>query len=158
MRRMELHLQHLSPSKAERHQSRALNKGEDPKNRVRDPLARDQSQGKDPLDKDPGKDRDHQARGPNQVKVLLAKGHLGRAPGKVREYQVKDNQGSRPRSQVKFHQVQLPNKVVPHNKDQESQDQSSKDHLILGLREVLLLSRGVESLEVGSVRCVRPPN
>lgn len=156
---------------------------EDPRNRVRAPLGRGQNQGKDPLGRDPGKVRDHQARGPNQVRVLLAKVPLGRDQGKVRGRQArgpnqarvllaKDPQGSRVLNQVKDHRVQVPNKVAlprkkvaPHNKGLESLDPSSKGHPVLGLIlggqlrvEGLLVSRGLERLEVDSVHCVRPPS
>lgn len=189
MRRRETHLQHLEES----HQARALNKGqvqrdhnrEDPRDRVRAPLDRGQGQGKGPLGRDPGKVRDHQARGPNQLRVLLAKDPLGRPPGQVRvddqvkdpldnrhPDQVKDPLDSRHPDQVKDHRVKVPNQVVLHskkvplhNRGLGSLDPSSKGHQALGpilwtqLRvEGLQVSRGLESLEVDSVHCVRPPS
>lgn len=133
-----MHLQHLSPSREESHQARALSKGqvqrdhnrEDLRNRVRALLGRGQNQGKDPLVRDPDKDRDHQARDQNLAKVLQAKDPLGRPPGKDRDHQArgqnlarvllgrppgkvrvnqaKDPQGNRPPNQVKDHQVKVP--------------------------------------------------
>ncbi len=175
-----MHLHHLSPSREENHQARALSKGqvqrdhsrEDLRNRVRALLDKGQNQGKDPLGRDPGKVRDHRVRGPNQARVPLAKDPLGRPPGKVRDHQAKVPQGNRPPNQVKHHQVKAPNRVAlpskkvdPLNKDLGSLDPNSKDHQALGLilesqlrAEGLLVSRGLESLEVDSVHCVRPPS
>lgn len=178
MRRKEIHLQHLSPSRQESHQARAPSKGqvqsdhnrEDRRNRVKDPQGRVQSQGKDPLDKDLDKAKDHQARGPDQArvllaKVLLAKDPLARLPDKVRDHQAKDSQGSKPPNQVKDHQVQVPNRVAPHRKELGSLNPKSKDHKaqqhINGSQLKVvdpLVSRGQESPGVDSVHCVRPPS
>ncbi len=152
------------PGKVRDHQARGPNQ-------ARVPLA------KDPLGRPPGKVRDHQAkdhqaRDPNQARVPLAKDPLGRPPGKVRDHQAKVPQGNRPPNQVKDHQVKAPNRVAlpskkvdPLNKDLGSLDPNSKDHQALGLilesqlrAEGLLVSRGLESLEVDSVHCVRPPS
>ena len=150
------------PGKVRDHQARGLNQ-------ARVPLA------KDPLGRDPGKVRDHQARGLNQARVPLAKDPLGRDPGKVRDHQARGlNQArvplakdplGRPPGKVKDHQVQVPNRVGLPNKDLGSLDPNSKGHQAMGLIlesqlkvEGLLVSRGLGSLEVDSVHCVRPPS
>lgn len=141
-------LQGRDLSKGRGHQAKGLNQ-------PRVPLA------KDPLGRGPGKVKDHQARGPKQDRVPLVKGPnqakdpLGRDLGKVR-----DNQGRAP------NRVALPSKkVVPHNKGLGSLVPDSKDHQALGLFlgshlrvEGLLVNRGLGSLEVASVPCVRPPS
>ena len=220
-----MHQQQQNPSREESHQGRVLSKGqfqkahnrEDPRNRVRallgrvqsqvkDPLVRDlgkardhQARGpkqvkvllaRDPLVKDPGKVRDHQARGPNQVKALLARDPLVKDPGKVRDHLVKgQNQVKvllvkdpvgRPPGKVKGHQAKAPQgnrhpdqtrldlpskKAAHHNKDLEKLDPNSKGHkalgLILGSQEKVLdlqVSWVLESLQVYSVHCVKPPS
>lgn len=172
----------LSKAKAQKAHSR-----EHHRNRLRALLVRGQSLDKDPQGRDLSKGRDHQARGPNQPRVPRAKDPLG-GPGKAKDHQargpkqdrvplvkgpnqakdplgrdpgkVRDNQGRVP------NRVALPSKKVdPLNKGLGSLVPDSKDHQALGLflgsqlrAEGLLASRGLGSLEVASVPCVRPPS
>lgn len=181
MKRRKACLQLLSPSREGSHKGKAHSKGqvrrdhsrEDPRNRVRALLDREQSQDKDPLVKDPDKFRDHQAKGQKQANVLLAKHHQGiRPPDQVRDHRVKAHQGHRHPDQVKEpNREPLSNKkVVCHhsnnnNKDLGNLDPNSKCHKglvhILKPQERLLgplLSRELESLQLGSAHYVKPPS
>lgn len=160
---------HQRPSREESHRGRVLSRAqaqrdhnrEDRRDRVRAHLDRGQSQGRDPLGRDPGKD--HQDKAPNQAKVLLGKAPQARAPGKVRVLRapnrakvllakvpqdpgkvrvllVKDPQDNRVLNQVRVPQVQVSNReallhkrVDPHHKDLESRGLNSKAHLAPGL-------------------------
>lgn len=182
-KRRGTHLFHLNPSREGSHKEKAHSKGqvrrdhsrEDPRNRLRALLDREQNQGKDPLVRDPGKVRDHQAKDQKQAKVLLAKHHqVNRPPDQVKDHQVKANQGHRHPDQVRDPQVKdpsrvaLPSKKAVHhhnNKDLGNLDPDSKCHKALGhiLRSQqrvlgLLVSRELESLQVDSVHCVKPPS
>lgn len=127
---------------------------------------------KDPLGRPPGKVKDQQAkarqgnRDPDQVKGHQVKDHQAKAPqGNKDPDQVKDHQ-------VKDHQVKGPNQVVllskkvaHHNKDLGNLDLNSKDpkaleHILGSQQRVLglLAHRELESLQVDSVPCVRPPS